>query len=68
MGSSKPLERLLNNLPSTIKHQERSLKKRKRRPSGLHNREALERELLETNIRLLKSLTKRFASRLAKPS
>ena len=61
MGSSKPLERLLNNLPSTIKHQERRLKK-------LHNREALERELLETNIRLLKSLTGRFASRLAKPS
>ena len=60
MGSTKPQEKLLDNLPRTISHQERRIKKLKQRPSGLCKRDAHERELLDTNIRILKSLAKRF--------
>jgi hypothetical protein len=61
MGSTKPQEELLESLPRTIRHQERQIKKLRKRPSGLRKRDAREQELLDTNIRVLEFLKKRFA-------
>jgi hypothetical protein len=61
VASKKPQERLLANLPRTIKRQERRVRKRKARPSGLHKRDAHEEVLLETNRRVLRLLKERFA-------
>jgi hypothetical protein len=67
MERTKFLERFMEDLALSIKRQERHIKSRKRRPSGLHKREAEERELLERNVLLLKTV-KRFANRHARRS